>query len=450
MIALLPHCGFLSETSRLLALARALQQRGLPVTMATHGGPFTAVLDAAGMPYTLLDPVMDAERCRTYLEGVVTLGKPGSQLQPHQELRDSVAAEAAFLRATGARMVITGFTLSAYLSSRVVGIPIATSHGGSFVPPVFERRLLPTPTQGPAPFLDRLPGAARRWLAHRGPERLTGPVRTLNQVAADLGVEPVPTLAALMVGDLTLVTDVPEVLGVPADDLRAWRPTGAAYRPDTRLEYTGPLFATLDVPVPDRVEEFLDRKGPVAYVAPSSARTEFVRRLVAGVRRAGLRAVVAAPGHDLADLEGDDVVVEPLLPSHLVMPRVDVGLIMGGQGSVQTAMASGLPFVGFPLHGEQELNVGLGVRHGLALGLGPRRATEEGVARAVRRIVGEPGFTEAAQRVRGHYAGIDGAARAAAVLHTAYAGTPADRIDTADPIAPVVTGSGTRPRHPAG
>jgi len=50
MIALFPNCGFLSETSRMLAIARALQARGEPVAMATHGGPFMRVLESAGMP----------------------------------------------------------------------------------------------------------------------------------------------------------------------------------------------------------------------------------------------------------------------------------------------------------------------------------------------------------------------------------------------------------------
>lgn len=60
MIVLLPNCGYLSETSRMLHIAQALQARGEAVAIATHGGPYTRVLDNAGMPYTVLQPVMDA------------------------------------------------------------------------------------------------------------------------------------------------------------------------------------------------------------------------------------------------------------------------------------------------------------------------------------------------------------------------------------------------------
>ncbi|MDM0105806.1 hypothetical protein QTH97_12740 [Variovorax sp. J22R24] len=417
MIALFPHCGFLSETSRMLAIARALMARGEPVVIATHGGPYARVLEDAGMPYTLLEPVMDDRRCEEYLAGVVALGRPGTRLQPAEEIRAGVRSEVEFLRAHAAGMVVIGFTLTAYLSSRIVGIPLAASHGGSYVPPVFEHGLAPVPSQSAVPPLDWLPGSMQKFMANLGPPRMRAPVAFLNEMAAEYGVEPVPSLAALMLGDLTLVTDVPQVLGISDADMTGWRPNGSgAYRPATRLRYVGPIYARLDLPLPARVEAFLDDTQPTAYVALSSSTPAFYRRVVAGVRDAGLRALVGATIHELRDLESSDVLVEGILPSHLVMPRVAVALIMGGQGSVQTAMVSGTPFVGFPLHPEQELNVALAIRQGMAIAIGPRRLNEAKVAQAVREIVSRPEYATAAARARQHYADIDGPGRAADAL----------------------------------
>ncbi|CAN7163445.1 hypothetical protein LJR290_000158 [Variovorax sp. LjRoot290] len=414
MIALFPHCGFLSETSRMLAIARALVQRGEQIVVATHGGPYTRVLDEAGMPYTLLAPAMDDRRCEEYLAGIVTLGKPGARLQPADEVRAGVRSEVEFLRAHAASMVVIGFTLTAYLSARVVGIPLAASHGGSYVPPVFEQGLAPAPSQSPVPQLDWLPAPMQKLMANFGPPRMRGPVAFLNEIAAELGVEPVPSLAALMLGDLTLVTDVPEVLGISDADMSAWRPNGhGAYRVDTRLRYVGPLYARLDLPISARVEAFLGDARSTAYVCLSSSTPAYIRRVVSGVRDAGLRVLVGATIHELRDLENSDVLVEGILPSHRIMPRVAVALIMGGQGSVQTAMAGGTPFVGFPLQPEQELNVALAVRQGMAIAIGPRRADEAKVARAVREIVTQPAYAAAAARTRQHYIDVDGAGRAA-------------------------------------
>jgi UDP:flavonoid glycosyltransferase YjiC (YdhE family) len=414
LIALFPNCGFLSETSRMLAIAQALLARGEQVAVATHGGPYTRVLDEAGMPYTLLAPTMDARRCEDFLAGIIALGKPGSRLQPADEVRAGVRSESEFLRAHGARMVVIGFTLTAYLSSRVAGIPLAASHGGSYVPPVFERGLAPAPSQSPIPGLDWLPATVQRFMANSGPPRMRGPVAFLNEIAAELGVEPVPSLAALMLGDLTLVTDVPEVLGISDAEMNAWTPNGrGAYRAGTSLHYVGPLYARLDLPLSERAETFLADARPTAYVALSSSTPAFVRRVVAGVRAAGLRTLVAATIHELRDLEDENTLVEGILPSHRVMPRVALALIMGGQGSVQTAMASGTPFVGFPLQPEQELNVALAARQGMAIAIGPRHADEAKVAQAVREIVAQPAYAQAAARTRQHYVHIDGAGRAA-------------------------------------
>ena len=46
------------------------------------------------------------------------------------------------------------------------------------------------------------------------------------------------------------------------------------------------------------------------------------------------------------------------------MPRVDLRVISGGQGSVQSALASGLPFIGIPLQPEQDANIVLAERQG--------------------------------------------------------------------------------------
>ena len=55
MIALFPHCGFLSETSRMLAIHEALRAAGHPVCVATHGGPWESLLDRAGVDWVQLD-----------------------------------------------------------------------------------------------------------------------------------------------------------------------------------------------------------------------------------------------------------------------------------------------------------------------------------------------------------------------------------------------------------
>ena len=49
MISVVPHCGYLSETSRMLEIHRALRERGAPVRLATHGGTHQNLLGRAGV-----------------------------------------------------------------------------------------------------------------------------------------------------------------------------------------------------------------------------------------------------------------------------------------------------------------------------------------------------------------------------------------------------------------
>ena len=129
--------------------------------------------------------------------------------------------------------------------------------------------------------------------------------------------------------------------------------------------------------------------------------------------------------------------VAGILPSHEIMPRVDVAVTMGGQGTVQTAMFSGTPLVAIPLHAEQELNVDLAARQGMALAVAPRHAAGEQMTAAIRRVVSERGFRQEARSVQALYAGADGPANAAAAIvrFLAAAGVP-NAVRGSQPFAP--------------
>ena len=410
----MPNCAFLSETSRILAIQRALAARGAATHVLTHGGPFTRVLEQEGIPFEIVGPGWSAERARAFVASIPGIATdPRTKIYPEDELRTLAREEARRFRELGASCVVTGFALTTLLSSRLAGIPLVTDHAGSWVPPAAERRMLPAPSRSPLPLVRFLPRRLARWLDNELPSRAPLFCGPFNRVAAELGVEPVPSFAALLLGDLTLVTDHPDVLGIPAAELESWRPNPRRFRPSTRLRYTGPLFAQLSAAIPERVERFLAGPRPLAYVAMTSTPVAVIRGVVAAVRAAGARVLVAATVHDLADVEADGVLVEPVLPSHRIMPRCDVAVIAGGQGSVQTAMAAGIPFVGVPLQPEQDFNVVEMERLGAARRIAPAAATGPAMTSLVREVLDDPGYAQAARRVQGRYERADGPGAAA-------------------------------------
>jgi UDP:flavonoid glycosyltransferase YjiC (YdhE family) len=417
MIALLPHCGFLSETSRMLHIGQALRRQGETVVFATHGGPYEAVLREAGEDPQLLTPTVDRERCARFIDDIVNMGRPGVKLMQAEELRQCVQAEAAFFSATKARTVVTGFQLSANLSARVAAIPLVTSHGGAFVGPVFENGLAPIPTTMPIPGTNWLPGWLKRRIANTGPLRMKGPSAFLNEIAAQIRVEPVPSIAALMMGDLTLLTEAPDVLGLSEEQVHAWVPRQpSAFRRNPKVVITGPLFAQLDIEVPNDVARFMDGSEPTVYVVLNSTTALMLHQVVSRVVAAGARVIVGGTIHHVEGLRSDKVVAAQILPSHRIMPAVDLVVGMGGQGTSQCAGASGTPFIGIPMHPEQELNVALVAQQHAGYAISPRHATQQRMTDVVRWMLNDPRFKAGALKVQQIYRQWDGAQRAAQAI----------------------------------
>jgi UDP:flavonoid glycosyltransferase YjiC (YdhE family) len=428
VICLLPNCCFLSETSRILEVYRALRARGAAVRIATHGGTYEWVLRDAGVPYDLVGTQMSSERCAAFVRSVPGIGPPDQSMWSDAELRSYALAEAGYFREHRVQVAVTGWTLTALLSAQVAGIPLVTEHAGSFLPPVFERRILPAPSSPAGLPLERfLPRPARRWLFNIGAARLSIYTGGFNRVARELGVAGVPSFPALLLGDLTLVTDVPEVLGIPPAEMEAWTPRARGrYRAGTQLRYTGPLYARLPVSVPERVERFLAGTPPVVYVAVTSSPPGLVRQIVAALRSLDARVLVAATVHDLADLEDEQTLVGGVLPSHEIMPRVDLAVTAGGQGSVQTALASGVPFIGVPLQPEQDANVFLAQRQGAARLVSLRGAGTPLLAKVAGHMLADARYRDNARRIQAIFARTDGASAAAGAILDLLAGQRED------------------------
>jgi UDP:flavonoid glycosyltransferase YjiC (YdhE family) len=102
------------------------------------------------------------------------------------------------------------------------------------------------------------------------------------------------------------------------------------------------------------------------------------------------------------------------------MRDVDLAVIAGGQGSVQTALAAGVPFIGIPLQPEQDANVAFAQRHGVAR-LVPQHVAElPALAEAARDLLASEAARHSAHRLQQIFAAVDGpAAAAGAVLELA-------------------------------
>lgn len=145
------------------------------------------------------------------------------------------------------------------------------------------------------------------------------------------------------------------------------------------------------------------------------------RRLALDVLRqlAGLDIeVVSSAGRYLseADRAGLPATVQvfDFLPAHRLAGLIDASIIHGGEGTVQTACASGAPFAGIGLQTEQRFNVDECARYGNAVRFTPADVRHGRLPDVLSRLLTDEGMRAAARRLQpdAQPVGAENAARA--------------------------------------
>jgi UDP:flavonoid glycosyltransferase YjiC (YdhE family) len=98
-----------------------------------------------------------------------------------------------------------------------------------------------------------------------------------------------------------------------------------------------------------------------------------------------------------AALENDNVhITDAFVPAKEINQLCDLAVCHGGQGTLQTAVMSGAPIVGFPAQPEQKINLQHLQEYGCAVMLSPAKWTADNIRRAAARAVGSPRHKEKA------------------------------------------------------
>ena len=176
--------------------------------------------------------------------------------------------------------------------------------------------------------------------------------------------------------------------------------------------------------VPAIVTELAAAAEPLVYLGLGSSATRELA-LTAARQLGTLPVHVVAPIRhylDPGDRVPGNVHVVDLVPAHKLGGLVDAAVLHGGQGTVQTACATGVPFVGMGLQPEQTWHVVLCERRGNAISLPPKKAGSPDFVAAVKRVLTDPGIRTAAGEVQRAYATEDGARVVARIIADNLAG----------------------------
>jgi UDP:flavonoid glycosyltransferase YjiC (YdhE family) len=138
--------------------------------------------------------------------------------------------------------------------------------------------------------------------------------------------------------------------------------------------------------------------GTVMNQAP-----EVFRAVIEGCSRLRVN-VIATTGPDFdATLLGpirSDVFTAPFLPQADVLPHCTAVVSHAGAGTMLGALCHGLPQLCLPQSTDQPFNTAALMPTGAALALQPDQITPDAVTEALGRLVGEPSFRQAANKLR--------------------------------------------------
>ncbi|MEU4802947.1 glycosyltransferase [Actinosynnema sp. NPDC023587] len=353
----------------LLPISRAVADAGHTVLWATSDA-LRGLVERAGFPFHRLGAVA----------GTTTSRERTPLVAPDREVSDSEVRENFARRGTRARLPLVQPLVDDWRPDVVVCDEFDFA---SVI--AAERRGIPHAT-----VLVTAAGTQLR------PEVVAGP---LGEIRAELGLPADPDLLA------------------PARYLRL-SPFPPSFRaPDSRLHNTD---HDIRPPIPDAVPR---AARPSVYFTlgtefgPESG--DLVERVLAGVRDLPVDVLATVGRHlDPAGFgpQPAHVRIERYVAQDEVLSRCAAVVSHGGSGTVLGALAHGLPHLVLPLGADQPANAERCAELGAGLTLDAATATPDDVRTAVARLLAEPAFRRAAERLRAELAALPGPEHAAALL----------------------------------
>ncbi|WP_017579687.1 glycosyltransferase [Nocardiopsis valliformis] len=404
-----PETFNLAETTRAIEVARQLRNRHECV-FAGYSERYAGLVEEAGFEYHPLFPELtDAQA-----DQLIRFDQGRSVSHPFTEelVRARVESELELNTLLRPAATVIGTTLSQLISARVSGVPLVYVKPFAYSwPHLRQARSIPLFKR--AGCLSGVVNTGAALLLREAARYTTFKPRGFARVAREYGVVlPRRTVEALD-GDLNLVASISGYL----------RP----YRLPPNYRWVGPVYARLDQEIPATVFRLVKkaRKADrqVVYCAMgSSANREIVLRVLHELSRLPVTVIAPVARYlEPGDQLGPHVHVFDLLPAHKLGDLIDASVIHGGEGTVQTAVASGKPFLGIGLQLEQRWNVADCAAFGNAVGLSPNQAQGERLRRALETLLHDPLLRTRAVELQKRLADIDGARNAADHIHSLIA-----------------------------
>ena len=382
-----PESFNMGETTRCIEIARVARERGHTVLFHVYSPKYVGLLEIAGLPVHLREPIMsDAEA-----EQIMALDQGRGVRHPFTTdmVRRRVAAELAAIRDFKADAVVIGSNLTMLLSARIAGVPIFYARPYAYSSTYFSKKPVGGELAAPgwlravARVFSYKPASFTRVAREHG---LRLPRRTVDMLSADVNL--ICSLFTQLRGDSLVDPDV----GV------------------------GPIYYRAPGELPQIVRE--PRERPLVYVGMGSSGSADILAQVLQQLSAAPVDVLVGGGVQLLDtgLLGNNIhfagTVPGTIPAHLLAGHIDASITHGGEGTVQTACLAGVPFAGIAMQAEQSWNIEECVRYGNALRFTKNDVRRGNMRDILDRLLSDEGMRAKARQLGEAMRTMDGAALA--------------------------------------
>ena len=378
-----PESFNMGETTRCIEIARAAQERGHTVLFHVYSPKYLGLLENAGLPVHLREPIMsDAEA-----EQIMALDQGRGVLHPFTTdmVRRRVNAELEAIRDFSADAVVIGSNLTMLLSARIAGVPIFYARPYAYSSTYFSKKPVGGELAAPgwlravALVLSYKPASFTRVAREH---RLRLPRRTVDMLSADVNL--ICSLFTQLRGDSLVEPDVS----------------------------VGPIYYRAPGELPQIVRE--PRERPLIYVGMGSSGSADILVQVLQQLSAAPVDVLVGGGVQLSDTSmlGNNIHFAGTVPAHLLAGHIDASMTHGGEGTVQTACLAGVPFAGIAMQVEQSWNIEECVRYGNALRFTKNDVRRGNVRDILDRLLSDEGMRARARQLGEAMRTMDGAALA--------------------------------------
>ena len=396
MFVVPPLTGHVNPT---VSVARALEARGHEVAWAAHPGTVRRLLPEGARifampeqaPKELVEGVVDRARA---VRGAAALKFLWEDFLIPLARSTRPAIEAAVDEFAPAVLVVDQQAVAGGLVARRRGLPWATTA---------------TTSAGLTDPLAALP-AVKRWLA----DLFADLAREAELPPADSELSPHLVLAfttEALVGPAERFPPQVRFVGPSIHD----RPEATPF-PWDALGPRPRVLVTMGTVNAEASGRFYDVALAALGDHTSASLRDAARPGKAGPCESPMQVILVAPKERAERAAPPNVLVRPYVPQLALLPHVDAVVCHGGHNTTCEALAHGLPLVIAPIKDDQPIVADQVVAAGAGLRVKFGRVGPDELRAAVRRVLDEPSFREAAARVRTSFASAGGAPAAAAAL----------------------------------